>query len=172
MYRYCPRCGTKYSEDVGGGTSKNSYSCDTCALVFYNNPKPSANAIILDADGKLLLGQRKIEPYKGCWGIPGGFISYAETPEQALTRELMEELSVAARIGPIVGTYREIYHNHGRADEAYNVIILVYRAWVDDFAQIVPGDDVAEVKTFLPDALPKLGFKEQEVFLREILPTL
>ncbi|HHH12590.1 MAG TPA: NUDIX hydrolase, partial [Candidatus Moranbacteria bacterium] len=76
MYRYCPRCGSPYPAAVVKDTERTTYPYSSCALVFYNNPKPSVNAIILDPDGKLLLGRRKIEPDKGRWGLPGGFIAW------------------------------------------------------------------------------------------------
>ncbi len=97
---------------------------------------------------------------------------YGEIPEKTLRRELREELGVEARIGPIVGAYNEIYRNHGRAEEAYSVVVLVYRAFVDDLARVVPGDDVAEVGMYDIDSLPPLAFEDQERFLKEILPRL
>lgn len=83
MYNNCPHCGGQYSN--GGTTKKNMYKCSYCNFIFYNNPKPVANGFVLGPDGKsFLMTQRKFEPYKGCWGIPGGFLQYGEDPKDIL----------------------------------------------------------------------------------------
>ncbi len=93
MYNFCAKCGEKYGEN---DVRLDTYACQLCKFVFYVNPKLVVNALIINpADGKLLLAQRKNQPYEGCWGIPGGFMMCGESPEDALARELHEELSVS-----------------------------------------------------------------------------
>lgn len=80
-------------------------SCDICA---FNNPKPTVTAIIIK-DGKILALRRKQEPFIDQWDLPGGFINANETTEEALRRELKEELDVEvtrlSKIGEFTGTY-------------------------------------------------------------------
>ncbi len=78
-----------------------------CELCKFNNPRGSATAVIIK-DGKLLLLKRNEEPFKGMWDLPGGYMNQGESPEQALRRELKEELGVEkcdlTRIGEFPGT--------------------------------------------------------------------
>ncbi len=55
--------------------------------------KKSVSVIIME-NNKVLLLKRKKEPYKGCWGLPGGKIEENETPEQAAIREVFEETNL------------------------------------------------------------------------------
>jgi 8-oxo-dGTP diphosphatase len=67
-------------------------------------------AAILERDGKILIGQRKAEqshPLK--WEFPGGKVEAGETPEQALARELEEELGIAGAAGPEITRYQYTY---------------------------------------------------------------
>ncbi len=78
-----------------------------CELCKFNNPRGSATAVII-RDGKLLLLKRIEEPFKGMWDLPGGYMNQSESPEQALRRELKEELGIekceSTRIGEFPGT--------------------------------------------------------------------
>lgn len=166
MYNNCPQCGSKYNN--GGTTKKDTYKCGHCNFVFYNNPKPVVNGFILGSDGRsLLMTQRKFEPYKGCWGIPGGFLHYGEAPKDALERELKEELCVDIKVGDLLGTYNEMYLNGGSKDEVYSVIVLVYLVKVSDVSAIKAADDAMAFEFFLFDDLPSLAFKNQHDFLTE-----
>lgn len=66
--------------------------CD-CLLCKFDNPKPTATAVIIK-DQKLLLGKRNQEPFRGKWDFFGGYIQRGETPEETLKREIKEELGV------------------------------------------------------------------------------
>ena len=66
---------------------------ENCKLCAFNNPKPSVTAVIV-RDGKMLLLRRNEEPFKGMWDLPGGYLHGVETHEQALKRELLEELGI------------------------------------------------------------------------------
>lgn len=77
-----------------------------CILCSFENPKPSATAIII-RDNKVLVAKRNEEPFKGQWDFLGGYIQKNETPEDALKRELKEELGVESYptfIGAFTGT--------------------------------------------------------------------
>lgn len=171
MYRYCPNCGKKYKKGVN--TTEDYYKCDSCNLVFYNNPKPVAIGFILNKEkNSVLLTQRKIEPYKGYWGLPGGFLRYGEDPRVALERELKEDLSVNAKIGKLIDIFNDQYCNKGIEDEKYSTLALVFLIREIDYEKIKPADDVAEAKFFKFNKLPNLAFENQGVSLKKILKTL
>lgn len=79
-----------------------SMKCD-CILCSFENPKPTATAIII-RDGKVLVAKRNQEPLKGQWDFLGGYLQKGETPEQALKRELQEELGVEIQL-TFIGTF-------------------------------------------------------------------
>lgn len=85
-----------------------------CELCKFENPKPTATAIIIK-DQKLLVAKRKLkgEPFYGIWDFIGGFLQKGESPEQALTREINEELGVGCTltfVGSFTGT--SYYHEY------------------------------------------------------------
>ncbi|MDO8503110.1 MAG: NUDIX hydrolase [bacterium] len=80
-------------------------TCPKCGFIFWGNPKPVASLLIVQ-DGKILMIQRSQEPLKGYWCLPGGFIRWFETPEQALIREVKEETGLNAKITRIIGVYQ------------------------------------------------------------------
>ena len=86
-FSHCHRCGTPYAE--GASFPK---TCSSCNHTHYRNPLPVAVGLVPCEDG--LLGVvRGIEPMKGKEALPGGFYEM-ETPEQACSREVLEETGV------------------------------------------------------------------------------
>ncbi len=102
-YKFCPTCKSSLSRKLID--RENLLSCSNCGFVFWNNPKPGVSGVFV-RDGKILMLQRATEPLKGYWVLPGGFIRYDETPEEALKRETMEEAGVDIEIQKLVGVYR------------------------------------------------------------------
>jgi len=68
-----------------------------CELCGFNNPKATVTGIIIK-DGKILALKRKEEPFKGKFDFPGGYMNASETPEEAMKREIKEELGVQSGV--------------------------------------------------------------------------
>ncbi|MCI0680116.1 NUDIX hydrolase [bacterium] len=64
-----------------------------CEICGFRNPKATVTAVIIK-DGKILLGKRTEEPFKDMWDLIGGYMNEGETPEEAISRELFEELGL------------------------------------------------------------------------------
>lgn len=99
--------------------------CVRCPFVNYRNPRPTVTAIILHKD-KILLTKRSIDPFKGRWDLPGGFMKNGETPAQALKREIKEELNLGIKIKKFIGAYPGVYP--ARFDPCYtlnNVFVVI-----------------------------------------------
>jgi len=143
-WRYCPRC----REELRGGGDR--VECRACGFVAYANPKPTATALVVDGDGRLLLGRRAIEPDKGLWDLPGGFIEEDEHPLDALRRELREETGLEIEPLGLFGVWMDRY---GGDSTAVSTMNLVWTARVLS-GDPSPADDVSELRWFARDELP------------------
>jgi len=90
-YYYCPLCGS-HRFLVSGERSRR---CADCGFELFQNASASVAAFIVDAQQRLLVCRRAKEPARGTLDLPGGFVDPDETLEQALARELTEELGCA-----------------------------------------------------------------------------
>lgn len=84
----CPHCGSA-SFSFNNVKSKK---CGDCGFQYYMNPSAAVAAFIRNEKGELLVCKRAKEPAMGTFDLPGGFVDFDETAEQAVTRELDEEL--------------------------------------------------------------------------------
>ncbi|GIW63911.1 MAG: DNA mismatch repair protein MutT [Patescibacteria group bacterium] len=93
VIRFCPLCGSSKLN------KSNNFilSCSDCSFIYYDNPKVTVCSLIFNKDGQLLLTKRAEEPMKGFLDLPGGFVDQNETLEQALIRELSEELQLSVQ---------------------------------------------------------------------------
>jgi 8-oxo-dGTP diphosphatase len=74
-------------------------------------------AALIVRDGEVLIGQRRADqPMASQWEFPGGKIEPGESPQEALARELTEELGIAAEVGPAVTHIRHHYRRGGAVD--------------------------------------------------------
>ncbi|MGI8419250.1 MAG: NUDIX domain-containing protein [Candidatus Levyibacteriota bacterium] len=103
LYKFCPHCGsTLVAKQI---EKENVKACTQCDFVYWNNPKPVVSAVI-HHDGKVLMIQRANEPFRNYWVLPGGFISYDEIAEDAIKREVEEEIGTDIQLERIIGTYK------------------------------------------------------------------
>lgn len=90
VIKYCPRCGSHSFEIV----TERSFLCGDCGFNLYVNSAAAVACLIFNAGGELLLTRRAIEPHKGTLDLPGGFVDPGERAEDAVRRELKEELGL------------------------------------------------------------------------------
>jgi len=128
------------------------------------NIKITVDAIVFGyskQDGiSVLLIQRKYEPFKNSWALPGGFVSENESLEEAITRELNEETGVTVNYLEQLYTFG----NPGR-DPRQRVISVAYFALVKSaqFQQLKASTDAENAKWFNIKTLPKLAFDHQQI---------
>lgn len=128
----------------------------------YENPAVTVDVVILTMRKRhleVLLIKRKRWPYEGLWAIPGGFVSPAESLEDAARRELEEETGVR-------DVYLEQLYTFGdpHRDPRMRVITVVYYALIRaDELHVVAGDDAAVSAWFPIDALPALAFDHASI---------
>jgi ADP-ribose pyrophosphatase YjhB (NUDIX family) len=141
-WAHCPVC----SGPLAAGEGDAARTCARCGFVVYDNPAPTASALVL-RDGLLMLTRRAHEPLAGWWDLPGGFMHPGETPEAAIRRELEEETGLAVDVGALVGVFPDSY-----GDSGIPTINLFYAARVAGGDER-PADDVAEIGWFEPRAV-------------------
>ena len=79
-----------FSLTVPDGDDVARKICDTCGFVAYENPKIVVGSVVRH-EGRILLCRRAIEPRRGFWTIPAGYLELNETPEDGARREAREE---------------------------------------------------------------------------------
>lgn len=157
MYKYCPQCGTGLSQREIEGEKR--LFCPQCRWIYYQNPLPSAAVLVKNNRSEVLLVKRGIEPGKGQWALPSGFIEITETPEQACLRELEEETGLKGEIIRLVGVYsqKSIFYK--------NVLIVGYE--VKARGKVIPGSDSLEAEFFSPEKLPNIPFSSHREIIRD-----
>jgi ADP-ribose pyrophosphatase YjhB (NUDIX family) len=78
--------------------------CDHCGHVAYENPKVVVGSVVLSG-GRVLLCRRAIEPARGLWTVPAGYMELGETPDEGARREAMEEAQAVIKTGPLLAVY-------------------------------------------------------------------
>ena len=94
--KYCNQCGDPVLVRVPDGDNRPRFVCDSCQTVHYQNPRIVAGCVPV-WDDRVLLCRRAIEPRRGYWTLPAGFMENGETIEQAAIRETAEEACARVR---------------------------------------------------------------------------
>lgn len=134
----------------------------------YPHPAVTADCVIFGFDGmsiKVLLIQRGIEPYKGRWAFPGGFVRMDESVEECAKRELFEETGLKSASVEQFYTFSDV-----NRDPRERVITVAHFALVR-LADVRGGDDAACAKWFAIDEIPTLAFDHDRI-LREAMKKL
>jgi NAD+ diphosphatase len=109
VFRYCPKCGASALRIVGGKLLR----CEACSFEFYLNAAAAVAGLIVDCQGRLLITVRAKEPGKGKWDLPGGFVDPGESAEEALRREVREEVGLEVTAMQYLGSYPNTYEYMG-----------------------------------------------------------
>jgi len=102
---FCPYCGEKVIEKSFAG--RIHCYCQKCDIIHYENPLPAVAALVLNHKDQLLLVKRSVEPAKGKWCLPGGFIEIDESIEEAALRELEEETGIKGEIDGLIDFFSQ-----------------------------------------------------------------
>jgi ADP-ribose pyrophosphatase YjhB (NUDIX family) len=143
-WRYCPRCRAELELEHGRA------SCPECGFRAYAASAPTASALPLDRQGRVLLARRAIEPDRGKWDILGGFLEEGEHPLDGLRRELREETGL--EVEPLEFLTATV-DRYGSGEGAQATLNLVWTARAVG-GEAEPADDVSELRWFRPGELP------------------
>lgn len=146
LIRFCPRCGRPGVTVL----DNKAIRCDVCDFVLFFNVASAAGAIIADPQGRILLLRRDRDPAKGKLALPGGFIDAGESAEQAVAREVREEVNLE------VATLRYLCSSPNRYEYkgvTYPTEDLYFVCTVQSLAPLVAQDEVASVCFLAPSEI-------------------
>jgi ADP-ribose pyrophosphatase YjhB (NUDIX family) len=107
--KFCSQCGAPVAFRVPAGDHLPRHICEACGTVHYQNPKLVVGCVPEYADGRLLICNRAIEPRRGYWTIPAGFMENGETLQAAAARESQEEALADVEIGSLLAIVHVIH---------------------------------------------------------------
>lgn len=140
-FEFCPRCGSKQF-NINGERSRH---CSDCNLTYYANASASTAAIITNSKGEVLLTTRAFNPAKGMLDLPGGFVDMNETAEEAIIRELKEELNINIQNPKYLFSLPNEYEFSGIT---VHTLDIFFKIEIDDNTIIKTDDDVASAQFF------------------------
>jgi 8-oxo-dGTP diphosphatase len=126
------------------------------------SPKLTVDAIILVEDSVVLI-KRKNPPFRGKWALPGGFVEYGETVENAAKRETWEETGLDVEIDGLFGVYSE----PGRDPRGHTVSVCFLCKVIG--GELRAGTDSADARKFRLSRLPELAFDHEKI-LNDLKP--
>ena len=158
--KFCPYCGYKLVRKMLEGRER--LYCSRCGKIYYENPTPVVAVIARDNSGKILLIKRKIEPCKGEWALPSGFMEIEESPIEAALRELAEETGLKGKSKKLIGVYPNNSEIHGY------LVAIIYEVEIVG-GELCAGDDAEEAEFFAVNQIPPLAFQSHREALGEVL---
>ncbi len=118
--------------------------CENCGFVNYENPKIVTGSVVRH-EGRILMCRRAIEPRRGYWTIPAGYLELHETPEDGARREAREEACADLRLDGLLAVYTV---------PRLSQVQLIYRAGLIH-PHFAAGEESLEVALFDWDAIPR-----------------
>ena len=161
---FCSNCGSaNIVIKIPEGDNLPRFCCRDCIAVHYQNPNMVVGAIPV-WDGKILLARRNIEPRKGLWNLPCGFLELNETVEAGAMREVLEETGAAVILGPLQTVFNLV-----KAQQVY----LIFTAKMLNSSFTTTAES-AEVKLFSINEIPwdEIAFSSNTFALKAFIADL
>ncbi len=156
---YCQDCGGSITDRLVEDDGRRRYQCESCGFIHYMNPRVIA-AVIVEHNGRVLLQQRAMEPGRGGWTFPGGFLEMGESPDVGAAREAKEEVGLDVTLGQLLGVYTR---------PEVGIVMVVYRGTSANDAAYVADAESLAVAWYAPDDIPwaALAFDTTVAALRD-----
>ncbi len=120
---------------------------------------PATCIVVVDKKERLLLVKRSVEPKKGFWCLPGGFVELGETPEKAALRELKEETGLSGKIDMLLGVT-------SNESVQYQTVLIIGYLVKNYKGNLFAGDDAEDAGFFHYDRLPEIAFDSHKNFIK------
>ena len=137
--------------------------CTACGRTHHRDPKVGVGVVAVQ-DGCLLLVRRGVEPGKGLWALPAGYVDAGEDPRVAAAREAEEETGLVVEVGEVVDVYASTVTGGHRGASFF----LAFEAVVVG-GELAAADDALDAAFFGPDELPELAFESTRDAVRRVL---
>jgi ADP-ribose/FAD diphosphatase len=141
--QFCSGCGQGIERRVPSGEDRERHVCCACGTIHYQNPKMVVGCIVAHG-GRILLCKRAIEPRRGYWTVPAGFLELGESAMAGAIRETREEAEAEVRV---IAPYAHFDVPH--IGQAY----ILYRAELVT-ERFAPGSESLEVELVEPARIP------------------
>jgi 8-oxo-dGTP diphosphatase len=122
----------------------------------YRNPFPTVDVIVETRGARIVLVRRRNPPHG--WALPGGFVDYGESVEQAAVREAREETGLAVRLQSLLGVY-----SRPDRDPRKHTMSIVFVGAAEDESRLQAGDDAGGATMFPIGELPELAFDHGDI---------
>ena len=142
---YCSACGSTVTQRVPPGDNRPRFVCDRCGAIHYVNPKVVAGCLVA-TDGAVLLCRRAIEPRKGLWTLPAGFLELGETTAEGARRETREEANADVAIDGLYTIF-----NLPHISQVYFFFRASFRDAEPTFA---PGEETLDARLWQEHEIP------------------
>lgn len=164
-FLHCPKCGQPAAQPGSA-----PFHCAACGFLFYFNPAIAAGAVLIGPDDKVLLIRRAKDPHQGKLTVPGGFIDAGELAEDALRREIREEVGLEAGRLDYFCSLPNSYHYRG---VTYQVLDFFFIGRVDATRLHTDPGEVTEVcwRAREEIRLEEIAFDSVREMLRRFLAT-
>src|SRR5690606_11928467 len=117
QFKFCPRCGHEMTRAYAYGKERSL--CEACGFIHCRDPKVAAVVFVTDGE-RVLLVQRAVNPQRGKWSLPAGYIDYGEDPREAAVREVEEETGLRVSISRLI----DVLGPDSRAEGPASIVIL------------------------------------------------
>ncbi|MCX8133963.1 MAG: NUDIX hydrolase [Roseococcus sp.] len=128
---------TRFQRRIPAGEDRERLVCGECGFIAYENPKVVVGAVVGEG-GRVLLCRRAIEPRRGFWTLPAGYLEMGETVEEGAAREAWEEARAKLALEGILGVY---------SIARIGQVQVIFRARLAE-PGFAPGPESLEVRLF------------------------
>tara|TARA_B100001964_G_C14151002_1_gene562030 strand:+ start:300 stop:797 length:498 start_codon:yes stop_codon:yes gene_type:complete len=145
--RYCSFCARLLDKTLIQGVERPT--CLKCRRVIYYDPK-LAVTVVIEVNGKVIMVKRAVDPGKGLWGFPGGYVNRGERVEDGAAREVNEETGLIVTIDRLIGLFSEPNNP---------IVLAVYSGHKVGGCLNSDSIEVMDVEGFSLNHLPPLAFE-------------
>ena len=143
--------------EIGGKLRK---ACPACRYIHFVETKVGVGMMLVET-GKLLLVKRRMNPERGKWCLPGGYLDYGEEPQATAAREMLEETGLVVSVEALVDVCH-LPNPQGGAS-----LFLLYRG-TRVGGTLAAGDDASDAQFFAPHELPEIAFESTALAVKEL----
>ena len=154
---FCNQCGARVELRTPPGDHIARHVCDACGTIHYLNPRLIVGCVP-EYEGRVLLCRRAIEPRRGYWTMPAGFMENGETLQQAAARECKEEALADVEIGSLLAIVHVLHAQQVHVFFRAKLLVPEYGAGIESL----------ETELFRPEDVPwaDIAFPSTDYTLR------